>query len=276
MAISIMLITVDVRLQVLNNLRENIKSFFIPVLVSIKLLNNSISHLLMPHLQISTINKNYEELQKEKIKLYEKIEELKTLEVENQQLRKLATINNTVDYIVEVAEVVDKSFQQQKLIINKGKNSGIRLAQAVINEQGVIGQIINVYDEYSEVGLITSAKVKVPVKVRTTEKKDDQDSNIYFGTVVGNNNDLVEFQHYHQNYTAKLGDELYTSGLTNFFAASLPVAKIIKLEANTGLSGVRILAKPYVQITNVKFVAVIVVKNDFSSWLEEIAGDKRK
>lgn len=261
--LAIILIAVDVRMSVLNTARENIKGFFLPILLSVRNVKNGLEKALLPHLNIAEIYKQNQELLQEKILLTKELEQLQNLDSENRQLRNLDGLKSRIMLNLITTEVVEFRPNTRRLLINKGSNDGVTLAQPVINEQGLIGQITKVFKNYSEVGLITSQGVMVPVKVMNSDKND------FYGTVVGNGSEFVEFQHYPQNYTIQSGDKLYTSGLANTFMSDYPVAEIIKVSAVSESAGVQVLAKPIVQFDNIKFVAIVINNQELGQFLEE-------
>lgn len=250
-------------MSVLNTARENIKGFFLPILLSVRNVKNGLEKALLPHLNIAEIYKQNQELLQEKILLTKELEQLQNLDSENRQLRNLDGLKSRIMLNLITTEVVEFRPNTRRLLINKGSNDGVTLAQPVINEQGLIGQITKVFKNYSEVGLITSQGVMVPVKVMNSDKND------FYGTVVGNGSEFVEFQHYPQNYTIQSGDKLYTSGLANTFMSDYPVAEIIKVSAVSESAGVQVLAKPIVQFDNIKFVAIVINNQELGQFLEE-------
>lgn len=64
------------------------------------------------------------------------------------------TLSNQHD--LSLAQVIgtDSNPQKQVVILNKGSRNGIEIGQTVIDENGILGQIINVYDNTSRLLLI--------------------------------------------------------------------------------------------------------------------------
>lgn len=90
-----------------------------------------------------------------------------------------------------------------KITISKGINEGILVGDVVINEKGVIGIISKVYQNYSEVSLITNQDLQLSVKI-------NQSYGILF-----NVDHHLYVKNLKLNEEIKVGDSVYTSGLTN-------------------------------------------------------------
>jgi len=262
--LSVVLIAIDVRLQVLDILRDNVKGFFLPIMISSQNIIGSAKKWFLPHLQIEQIHSLYQESIKEKYILQKRIEQLQELQFENQKLRQINQLNLKKENELVIAEIIDYQPIDRKILINKGRNDGINISQPIINEKGLIGQIVNVYNNYSEAYLITSINIKVPIVIKNPTRKD------LFATLVGTGADLVELHHIPQDYSIKLGDELYTSGLAKTYVNGLLVATVSNIEAVPDLLGTRILAKPIVNPNEIDFVAVITDNSEFGQWLQEI------
>ena len=160
------------------------------------------------------------------------------LESENATLRGLST---TLPEVVEkrlVGEVisVEVSTLRQRLIINRGGNSGVYKAQPVITGKGVLGQVYRLGPFSSEIILITDAEHALPVQVLRSGVRT-----IALG--MGRTTQL-ELPYVAQNYDVKVGDILVTSGLGEVFPFGLPVARVTKVERAPAQPLAQIFAAP--------------------------------
>ena len=73
--------------------------------------------------------------------------QLQALQLENQQLRKLAELPERSALTGQLAEVVytERNVFQRKVLISKGVNSHVLIGQVVMDDIGIIGQITRVY-----------------------------------------------------------------------------------------------------------------------------------
>src|SRR3546814_888092 len=108
-----------------------------------------------------------EALQRQRIELAQIATHAAQLSSENQQLRRLLNIADTVaqpSVAVEVLYEPPNAFSHH-LVFNKGTNSGIEPGMPVIDEGGVVGQVVRVTPFTSEAALLTDDKVSIPVQV---------------------------------------------------------------------------------------------------------------
>jgi rod shape-determining protein MreC len=166
------------------------------------------------------------------------------LEHENASLRGL---NTALPDVIEkrlVGEVisVEVSTLRQRLVVNRGGNSGVYKSQPVISGEGVLGQVYRIGPFSSEIILITDAEHALPVQVLRSGVRT-----IALGT--GKSTSL-ELPYVPQNYDVKVGDLLVTSGLGEVFPYGLPVAKVTKVERDQAQPLAQIHAEPLAHIYN--------------------------
>src|SRR5690554_5274045 len=108
------------------------------------------------------------------------------------------------------------------LVFNKGSSSGIQPGMPVIDEGGIVGQIVRVTPFTSEAALLTDDQVSIPVQVLRNGLRL-----IAFG---GNVSGKVEVRYLTDDVDIEPGDTLITSGIGGLFPAGLPVARIDQVE----------------------------------------------
>jgi rod shape-determining protein MreC len=164
------------------------------------------------------------------------------LESENATLRGL---NTAMPEVIEkrlIGEVinVEVSTLRQRLLVNRGGNSGVHKAQPVITGEGVLGQVYRVGPFSSEIILITDSEHALPVQVLRSGVRS-----IALGTGRAT---ALELPYVPQNYDVKVGDVLVTSGLDGVFPFGLPVARITKVERDPTQPLAQIHASPLARI----------------------------
>jgi rod shape-determining protein MreC len=164
------------------------------------------------------------------------------LQTENATLRGL---NGMLPEVIEkrlVGEVinVETSTLRQRLLVNRGGNSGVFRSQTVITGDGVIGQVFRIGPFSSEIILITDAEHALPVQVLRSGVRT-----IALGT--GRSTSL-ELPYVPQNYDVKVGDVLVTSGLGQVFPYGLPVARVTRVERDPAQPLAQIHAVPLARI----------------------------
>ena len=173
------------------------------------------------------------------------------LESENGTLRGL---NAALPEVIEkrlVGEVInmETSTVRQRLLVNRGGNSGVYRAQPVITGEGVLGQVYRIGPFSSEVILITDSEHALPVQVLRSGVRT-----IALGT--GRSTSL-ELPYVPQNYDVKVGDVLVTSGLDQVFPFGLPVARVTKVERDPTQPLSHIMAVPLAKVESEREVLFI-------------------
>lgn len=173
------------------------------------------------------------------------------LQTENATLRGL---NGMLPEVIEkrlVGEVinVETSTLRQRLLVNRGGNSGVYRSQPVITGDGIIGQVLRMGPFSSEIILITDAEHALPVQVLRSGVRT-----IALGT--GRSTSL-ELPYVPQNYDVKVGDVLVTSGLGRVFPYGLPVARVTRVERDPAQPLAQIHAVPLAHIDNDREVLFI-------------------
>jgi len=179
-----------------------------------------------------------EALQRQRIELSQVTTHAAQLAAENAQLRRLLGVTDTVDQAAVVVEVLYEpadSFQQ-RLVFNKGSRAGLAPGMPVIDEGGVVGQIVRVTPHASEAALVTDERVSVPVQVLRNGLRL-----IAFGS---NTPGRIEVRFLAANADIQEGDTIVTSGVGGLFPAGLPVAKVLTVERDTASGFARAVCEP--------------------------------
>ncbi len=158
----------------------------------------------------------------------EKLLKLQSLEAENVQLRKLLgamqgieTDTHTQAVMAEILYTPRDPFNH-KITLNKGSQHDIKLGQAVIDDQGIVGQITRIYPWSSEVTLLIDKNHSVPVQVVRNGLRS-----VISGT---GKQDALLLRYLSVNTDIIPGDLLVTSGIGGIYPPGIPVATVDKIE----------------------------------------------
>jgi rod shape-determining protein MreC len=173
------------------------------------------------------------------------------LQVENATLRGL---NSAMPEVIDkrlIGEVinVEVSALRQRLLVNRGGNSGVFQSQTVITGDGVLGQVYRIGPFSSEIILITDAEHALPVQVLRSGVRT-----IALGT---GRSTALELPYVPQNYDVKIGDLLVTSGLGQVFPYGLPVARVTRVDRDPAQPLAQIFAAPLAHIESDREVLFI-------------------
>ena len=165
------------------------------------------------------------------------------LEQENAELRGLqAALPPPLIKHALLAEIisVETNPLRQRVVINKGARDGVKLNQAVVDGNGILGQVGRLGPWSAEIILVTDPEHAIPVQTTRNSLRS-----IAVGS--GNSGELL-LPYLAINSDVKSGDLLVSSGLGGVFPAGLPVARIsgVRRETNQLLAQVR--AQPLASI----------------------------
>lgn len=222
--IALSLLVVDSRWKVLDPARQAISVVIYPFQRVMLAPRNALERLNNWTDAAALARTEKEALQRQRIELAQISTHAAQLATENEQLRRLL---NVVDAVVQPSVAVEVLYEPPNafthhLIFNKGSSSGIQPGMPVIDEGGIVGQIVRVTPFTSEAALLTDHKVSIPVQVLRNGLRL-----IAFG---GNVSGKVEVRYLTANVDLLPGDTLITSGIGGLFPAGLSVAMVEHVE----------------------------------------------
>ncbi len=197
------------------------------------------------------LRRDYFRLQAEQTLLLGKLQKYDALEADNAHLRQLLDAAARVTDRAIVAELLEVSPEPftRKIVIAKGRSSGIYHGQPVIDAYGIIGQISEVGSFTSKATLITDPSHAIPVQVIRNGLRA-----IVFGTGAHNQ---VEVPYLTSSADIKIGDILISSGMGGVFPPGYPVAQVVKVITDPNEAFLKILAQPMAHLNHGKEVMLI-------------------
>lgn len=160
-------------------------------------------------------NKNLKKIEENFIKNYNTLNN-KNLAYENEKLTAILDMEKTNLKIGVVRGNFINPYEE--FIINKGLNHDIQNGCLVMNETRLIGFVTNAHSNYSNVELLENMNKKISVKI-----------NENYGILENVNKKLIITGMNGKNL--KIGDSVYTSGLTNILG-DVYIGKISKIIEN--------------------------------------------
>lgn len=173
------------------------------------------------------------------------------LQQESERLKALLAMQSRYAGAATAVEVLytGRDPFSQKLFIDKGTEAGLVPGQAVIDAEGVVGQLTRVYPLMGEVTLITDKDHAVPVKDERSGVRS-----VLFGAGAGR---LPELRFMAPNADIEANDLLVTSGIDGTYPPGLAVARVVSLERDTGQMFARILARPVAGADRSRYLLVL-------------------
>ncbi len=181
------------------------------------------------------------------------MQRLATLDAENAHLRTLLAGDAPIIPQATLGEVLHMGRDPFSNIItlNRGSRHHVVAGQAVVDEQGVVGQITRVYPFTSEVTLITDKKLSIPIQIERNQLRA-----IAFGE--GKRNTL-DIPYLPTSVDIRVGDKLVTSGIDGVYPAGLAVAVVTQIKQSQDSPFAKIISRPIAGVNNHKHVLILKV-----------------
>ncbi|MAA94999.1 MAG: rod shape-determining protein MreC [Rheinheimera sp.] len=173
------------------------------------------------------------------------------LQQENSKLRALlgsAPLTDGQRLVAEVLAVYSHPFSHQ-VVLNKGKNDGVTVHQPLIDESGVVGQIVSVGPTSSRALLISDNTHAISVRAERTGIRTVAEGLGQW--------DLLRVIHLPQSADLRVGDRLLTSGLDGLFPEGYPVAEVTRVQTDESQPFMTVYAKPYAQLDRIRHVLLL-------------------
>ncbi|MXP67663.1 rod shape-determining protein MreC [Pantoea sp. Aalb] len=196
---------------------------------------DTVSQKLISYKNLKVDNKK---LQRELFLKSSEVLLLKHYKEESISLRKLLgspLYQNEYKIITNVLSLGNNPYIDQ-LIIDKGSANGVYKGQAVIDDKGVVGQVMSVSRLTSRVLLICDILHAIPIQILRNDIRMIASGN-------GCNNEL-QLEHLPKNIDIRVGDILVASGIGNRFPEGYPVAIVSSVKPNFKHSETIIQAHP--------------------------------
>ena len=169
---------------------------------------------------------------------------------ENNELRQLMNSAETLDDRVIVGEVVAVSPDpfSHEVVINKGSRDGVEVGQAILDANGLMGQVRQTSSFTSRVLLVSDSSHAVPVEVVRNGLR---------GVLLGTGeSEALELVHVPVTADIREGDLLVSSGLGGRFPKGYPVAEVQTVTKKPGEPFVEIQASPKAELNRSRLVLV--------------------
>jgi len=160
---------------------------------------------------------------------------------ENKRLREFLNLKEKkILTNFKVAEVIalNPYIFPAEIFIDKGKKDGICENDIVLTEDiFLIGRVIEVDNSFSKVITIFNKKTRISAIISSTKE---------IGIVEGGYAPFLLLKYIPYDSKVKIGDEVYTSGFSEYYHSGIKIGKVIKITKNTNSLFLNIYVKPYI------------------------------
>lgn len=222
--LAVVLLLIDARTDALAPARQAVSVALYPFQRLVMMPRDAVEHVNSWVNAAAEVRTEKEALRQQRIELAQVSTHAAQLAAENEQLRRLLNVGDTTDLQSVAVEVFYEppGAYSRRLIFNKGTARGILPGMPVIDEGGVVGQIVRVTPFTAEAALLSDDRLSIPVQVLRNGLRL-----IAFG---GNVQGKVEVRYLTGDVDIRVGDVLVTSGIGGLFPAGLSVAQVDAIE----------------------------------------------
>lgn len=249
--ISASLMLADSRLDTFSNVRYLLNSSIAPIQYASDLPRSMFDGMYERFSGMKNLVDTNNALKNEVLALKSDMLLLEQYKEENTRLRELLGSPYLRDERKVVTEVmaVDSSPYRHEVVIDKGRTDGVYEGQPVINEKGIVGQVVNVSAHNSRVLLLTDSNNATPVQVLRNDVR----------VIASGNGDIdsIQLEHIPTNTDIKEGDLLVTSGLGGRYPEGYPVAYVSDVKNDNRQPFAQISAKPVVEFERLRYLLLV-------------------
>ena len=199
----------------------------------------------------SNLHDRYLDLQRNQAIIEARLQRYEALEKENERLAQLLSASRRSSDEVLLAEIIDFGLQpfNQKLIINRGVESGVYLGQPAIAPLGILGQVSETGYRRSVITLISDASHGLPVQILRNGLRT-----IVHGS---GKQDRIILPYLDSQADIRQGDVLVTSGMGGRFPVGYRVAEIISIVKDANEAFLDITAQTTARVAFTKEVLLL-------------------
>ena len=199
----------------------------------------------------SSLLQRRDQLESQLLLLQQQQQRFNYLQQENTRLRQLLGSKAQLPSEVTIAEIIGVSPNPQRaeLLLDKGEQDGVTRGQAVVDAQGVFGQVIEVSIDSCWVLLITDRDHAIPVRNSRTGVR------MILGGVGGP--DALVLEDLPASTDILSGDLIETSGLGGRFPVGYPAGVVTSLGSVQDSPYLSVTVKPSAALSKVGHVLII-------------------
>ncbi len=201
------------------NLRNSFFSVTKPLLSLSKTATQTFTDTLTNARRFFFLYQENQKLKKEIDILEKEIVSLHEAEKENGRFRSLLDFRKKTPTVTIACQIIarDVTHLSNWALINKGSRSGIKKEMPVMNEQGLVGKVVEVSSQTARIILLTDLESRVSGLVQSTRDT---------GLVTGDGSPFLKMKFIDLDSSVKVGDTVISSGLGDVYPKGIAIGKI--------------------------------------------------
>ncbi|SMC28007.1 rod shape-determining protein MreC [Desulfacinum hydrothermale DSM 13146] len=221
-----------------------------PLLRATRMVGQTLDGWLKHYVYLRQVQRENERLRGEVARLKSELTRYREAFLENQRLRRLLDFREGLDLETVPARIVvhDATGWFQTVMIDKGFKDGIRPDMPVVNEEGVVGHVLEVSDSFSRVLLVTDRESAVDALIQRNRVR---------GILSGEDGQNCTLRYVRSNQDVRTGDLVITSGKDGIFPGGLRVGVVQQVSREPAALFQKVTVAPVVNLASVEEVLVI-------------------
>ena len=221
-----------------------------PLIKSVGKFSFYIEDTIKEYVWLRQVRHENETLREQVAKLEQKVTDFHEAYVENLRLRRLLDFKSTLQAETIAAQVVlhDMTGWFQTLIVDKGFKDQIAQDMAVVNDEGVVGRVLDVSDRYARILLITDPGSAVDAIIQRNRVR---------GVLGGKDANGCILKYVRGNLDVQVGDLIISSGKDGIFPKGLRLGVVQGIFKDPVDLFQKIEVKPLVRLSALEEVLII-------------------
>ncbi|WP_261791399.1 rod shape-determining protein MreC [Fusobacterium necrophorum] len=238
-----------------NYLKYHLEKIFFPLQAAIYKSKENVMDSFQTYLNRKKMFQENELLKLENNKLKFILRENKILLEENKRLTLLLEMKQNLTEEIQFAKVYFRKPENmyEQFYIDLGSKDGIKKNMIISQGEKLIGRVVEVQENSSLVYMITKEGIVVSAK----------SENHIFGVVKGIGEDKLYFEPNVYDDSLKVGDKIYTSGISDIYPGEMYIGYISEIEKGENSLFTGIVVKTSINISNLKEVLVIQSRRNY-------------
>lgn len=241
LAIGVSCVVADSRYHALDGLRSGFSLVLQPVRQVLRAPTDIAAEISGFFVRHRDLQKQRDALLAERARLLVGVNAAQDLGRENTELRTLLQLTPRPGQQLVRASMLYRGHDwfSQRITLDQGGGAGVRAGLAVVDAEGLVGQVSRVYPGSSEVTLVSSPDHLTPVLIERTGQR---------GLAAGSGQGQMELRYMPAQTDIQAGDRLLTSGIDRVYPAGIPVARVSRV--------LRLQSGPYLKVECVPLAGV--------------------
>lgn len=219
-----------------------LQSFFTKVSLSTTKLKDKYVSLL-------NLQEENDQLRLELAKVREQLDEYSAAYSRNRFLETALEFKKQNSFPKRMARVVgkDPSFWFKTLIVDRGENDGVVTGMVARTSLGVVGQVVQVSDNYSKILLANAPSSAIDAIVQNSRVR---------GILKGAGEQGYILHYVLKNAEVKVGDKIVTAGIGGVFPSGITLGTVSKVHAKRRGMFLDIVVEPAVDFARLEFLYI--------------------